>query len=257
MDFKFKEHYDISDLLEIMKILRSENGCPWDKVQTHQSIRMDMIEECYEACEAIDNNDIKLMREELGDVLLQVIFHAQIETEQEHFDFDDIVNDLAQKLVFRHPHVFGEVKAESVGDALASWNDMKQIDHNQESYTDTLKGVSKSFPALMRAQKVGKRAKRAGMDFPNAEAAFASLKSEIAEVEAADKEHLAEELGDMLFSAVNVVRLYDLNAEELLTRATEKFIDRFEKTEDMIRCEGRDMKALDIDELDSYWEKVK
>ncbi len=257
MDFEFKERYGMDDLLEIMRILRSENGCPWDKVQTHKSIRMDFIEETYEACEAIDEEDSAHLREELGDVLLQVVFHSQIEAEQGNFTFYDAVNDVCQKLVERHPHVFGNVKADTVGEVLSNWNDIKQESHGQETYTDTLKGVSHSFPALMRAQKVGKRAKRAGMDFPDVQSAVESLRSEIDEVISADKEHEAEELGDMLFSAVNVCRLKGYDAEELLTRSTGKFIDRFEKTEDLIRCEGLDMKALDIDKLDSYWERAK
>lgn len=257
MDFEFKERYGVDDLLEIMRILRSENGCPWDKVQTHESIRMDLIEETYEACDAIDEGSSDHLREELGDVLLQVVFHAQIEDEKGNFTFYDAVNDLAQKLVIRHPHVFGDVKVNSVGDVLENWNDIKQQSHGQETYTDTLKGVSRAFPALMRAQKVGKRAKRAGMDHPDVESAVASLRSEIDEVMAADKEHEAEELGDMLFAAVNVCRIKGYDAENLLTRATEKFIDRFEKTEDLIRCEGLDMNALDIDQLDLYWEQAK
>ena len=257
MDFQFKDRYDIEDLLEIMKILRSENGCPWDKVQTHESIRMDLIEETYEACEAIDRGDSALLREELGDVLLQVVFHCQIESEKGSFGFADAVNDLCQKLVTRHPHVFGEAKADNIGEALSNWNDIKQVSHGQETYTDTLKGVSAAFPALMRAHKVGKRAARAGLDFESAEKAMESLEREIAEVRAASPENEAEELGDMLFAAVNTVRLKGYNAEELLTRATEKFIDRFEKTEKLISCEGKNMKSLDINSLDLYWEKAK
>ena len=255
--FDFKDKYGIGDLLAIMRILRSEDGCPWDKVQTHESIRMDLIEETYEACEAIDKGDSAHLREELGDVLLQVVFHSVIEEEQGRFTFGDTVNDLCHKLVSRHPHVFGDVKADTVGEALSSWNDRKQEEHGQETYTDTLNGVSSAFPALMRAQKVGKRAARAGLDFRTAEDALASLESEIAEVRSADSEHEAEEMGDMLFAAVNAVRLKGYNAEELLTRATEKFIGRFAAVEDMIRCEGKDMRSLDIDTLDTYWEKAK
>ena len=256
-DFQFKEWYGVDDLLEVMKILRSPEGCPWDKVQTHESIRMDFIEETYEACDAIDKGDTDLLREELGDVLLQVVFHCRIEEEQGHFGFYDAVNELTHKLIERHPHVFGEVKADTVGEALSSWNNVKQQMHGQKTYTDTLKGVSVAFPALMRAAKVGKRAARAGMDFPDAASALVSLESDIAEVKSADEEHLAEELGDMLFSAVNVVRKYGYDPELLLTRSTEKFIDRFEKTENMIGCEGKSMDSLDIDTLDLYWEKAK
>ena len=257
MDFEFKDRYDINDLLRIMEILRSENGCPRDREQDHKSIRKDFLEETYEVCEAIDLEDSELLREELGDVLLQVVFHARIEEEQGRFTFADSVNDVCRKLIVRHPHVFGEVKVKDSEDVLRNWNDIKQKTKGQETYTETLRSVCGALPALMRAQKIGKRAERAGMDFPDAEAALKSLESEIEEVKAASAENEAEELGDMLFAAVNVVRKKGYDAEELLTRAADKFVDRFEKTENMVRCEGKDMRSLDIDTLDAYWQKAK
>ena len=257
MDFEFKDRYDINDLLRIMEILRFENGYPWDREQDHKSIRKDFLEETYEVCEAIDLEDSELLREELGDVLLQVVFHARIEEEQGRFTFADSVNDICQKLIVRHPHVFGEVKVKDSEDVLRNWNDIKQKTKGQETYTETLRSVCGALPALMRAQKIGKRAERAGMDFPDAEAALKSLESEIEEVKAASAGNEAEELGDMLFAAVNVVRKKGYDAEELLTRAADKFVDRFEKTENMVRCEGKDMRSLDIDTLDAYWQKAK
>lgn len=247
----------MDDLLRIMEILRSENGCPWDREQDHKSIRKDFLEEVYEVCEAIDLEDSELLREELGDVLLQVVFHARIEEEQGRFGFNDAVNDICQKLIIRHPHVFGDVKVSGTEDVLSNWNDIKQQTKHQETYTETLRSVCTALPALMRAQKIGKRAQRAGMDFPDAESALRSLESEIREVREASAENKAEELGDMLFAAVNAVRLSGYDAEELLTRASEKFVDRFEKTEELIRCEGKDMRSLDIDTLDTYWERAK
>ena len=258
MDFQFKERYDINDLLRIMEILRSENGCPWDREQDHKSIRKDFLEEVYEVCEAIDLDDSELMKEELGDVLLQVVFHARIEEEKGNFAFADSVNDVCRKLIIRHPHVFGDITVADSGEVLKNWNDIKQQTKGQETYTETLRGVCTALPALMRAQKLGKRAQRAGLDFPDAEAALESLESEIAEVKAAKTpENEAEELGDMLFAAVNAVRLKGYDAEELLTRATDKFTDRFEKTENLVRCEGKDMRSLDINTLDAYWQKAK
>lgn len=258
MDFQFKERYDINDLLRIMEILRSENGCPWDREQDHKSIRKDFLEEVYEVCEAIDLDDSELMKEELGDVLLQVVFHARIEEEKGNFAFADSVNDVCQKLIIRHPHVFGDVTVADSGEVLKNWNDIKQQTKGQETYTETLRSVCTALPALMRAQKIGKRAQRAGLDFPDAEAALESLESEIAEVRAAKTpENEAEELGDMLFAAVNAVRLKGYDAEELLTRATDKFTDRFEKTENLVRCEGKDIRSLDINTLDAYWQKAK
>ena len=241
-----------------MEILRSENGCPWDREQDHKSIRKDFLEEVYEVCEAIDLDDSELMKEELGDVLLQVVFHARIEEEKGNFAFADSVNDVCQKLIIRHPHVFGDVTVADSGEVLKNWNDIKQQTKGQETYTEALRSVCTALPALMRAQKIGKRAQRAGLDFPDAEAALESLESEIAEVRAAKTpENEAEELGDMLFAAVNAVRLKGYDAEELLTRATDKFTDRFEKTENLVRCEGKDMRSLDINTLDAYWQKAK
>lgn len=261
MDFEFKEKYDINDMLKIMRLLRSENGCPWDKEQTHKSIRKDFIEETYEAVEAIDLEDTALLREELGDVLLQVVFHSRIEEEKGSFDFGDVVNEVCQKLVIRHPHVFGDVTAETSEEVLKNWNNIKQRTKGQETYTETLKSVCSALPALMRAQKVGQRAARAGMDFEDAQQVIGCLESEIAELKEAvsdgNKENIQNELGDVLFSCANLARHLDCDGEETLTRSTEKFISRFEKAEELTRCDGIDMRSLNIDELDVYWRKAK
>lgn len=261
MEFEFKEKYDINDLLEIMKILRSENGCPWDKEQDHKSIRKDFIEEAYEAVEAIDTDDSELLKEELGDVLLQVVFHCRIEEEQGRFAFGDAVDGICKKLIVRHPHVFGDIKADTSDEVLKNWNDIKQKTKGQETYTETLKSVSTALPSLMRAQKVGQRAARAGMDFESADEALMRLEEEITELRAAiasgDRDSVSEEIGDVLFSAVNVSRLLKTDAEEALYRGTDKFIGRFERAEDLIRLQGKDMKTLSIDELDVYWQKAK
>ena len=261
MEFSFKNRYDINDMLRIMQILRSENGCPWDREQDHRSIRRDFIEEVYEAVEAIDTDDSELLREELGDVLLQVVFHARIEEENGRFDFGDVVNEVCQKLVMRHPHVFGDITAETSEEVLKNWNDIKQKTKGQETYYETLESVSSALPALMRAQKVGQRAKRAGMDFRSAEEALAQLESEIIELKEAIssgvKKDIDEEFGDVLFSCTNLARHLELESEESLTRSTEKFMKRFKDTEESIRCEGIDMRSLNIDELDVYWRKAK
>lgn len=261
MDFRFKDKYDINDMLEIMRLLRSENGCPWDKEQTHKSIRKDFIEETYEVVEAIDREDTALLREELGDVLLQVVFHSRIEEERGSFDFGDVVNEVCQKLVIRHPHVFGDVTADTSAEVLKNWNNIKQQTKGQETYAETLESVCTALPALMRAQKVGQRAKRAGMDFCDKQQVIECLEGEIAELKEAvsdgNKENIQDELGDVLFSCVNLARHLDCDAEEALTRSTEKFIRRFKKAENLIRCDGIDMRSLNIDELDVYWRKAK
>lgn len=259
--FEFKENYNIDDLLEIMRILRSPGGCPWDMEQTHASIRKDFIEEVYEAVEAIDLDDTGLLREELGDVLLQVAFHCQIETEKENFNFDDVCDELCKKLIVRHPHVFGEVTVSDAGEVLKNWDSIKKQTKGQETYTDTLESVAKSLPSLMRAQKLGKRAMRAGMDFKSTEDAFECIKQETAEFEEAiksgDSQQIEEEFGDLLFSCVNTARHLDIDAEEALTKACEKFIKRFRETEKLVTLSGAEMTALSIDELDVYWHQAK
>lgn len=259
MDFEFKKCYNIDDLIDIMRILRSENGCPWDREQDHHSIRKDFIEEVYEAVEAIDLEDTELLREELGDVLLQVVFHSRIEEEKGSFKFGDVVNEVCQKLIIRHPHVFGDVSVKNSEDVLKNWNNIKQETKGQETYTETLESVCSTLPALMRAQKVGQRAKRAGMDFESVQTALETLESEIAELKKAiaEQSNIEEELGDVLFSAVNVSRLCGTDSEEALSRSTDKFIDRFRKTEELTRFDGVDMRSLNIDQLDAYWRKAK
>lgn len=261
LDFSIKNYYNINDLVKILKLLRSENGCPWDKVQTHESIRNNFIEEVYEAIEAIDKNDVELLKEELGDVLLQVVFHSEIEDELSHFSFEDVVNDICSKLIIRHPHVFSDLNVSGTSEVLANWEAIKNKTKGTKSYTETLKNVPAVLPSLMRASKISDRASKAGMDFPDKKSAFSSLISEIDELDCAIKanniDDISDELGDVLFSSVNVARKFGISSEEALTRACEKFISRFEKVEELTRLDGKDMKSLSIDELDAYWKKAK
>lgn len=261
VDFQQKKHYSIDDLIEIVRLLRGEGGCPWDREQTHESIKSDFIEETCEAIEAIDLRDTDLLREELGDVLLQVVFHCRIEEENNSFKFDDICDGICKKLIVRHPHVFGEVTVSSTGDVLKNWDAIKMETKHQTTYTETLESVAKSLPALMRAQKVGKRAMRAGMDFRNADDAIACISAEKSELDEAvasgDKSHIEEEIGDLLFSCVNAARHLGIDAELALNNSTNKFIKRFSVTEDLVRAENTDMKTLPIEELDVYWDKAK
>ncbi len=261
VEYQQKDNYSISDLLDIVRLLRGEGGCPWDREQTHSSIRSDFIEETCEAVEAIDLGDTALLREELGDVLLQVVFHCRIEEEAGSFRFDDVCNEICKKLILRHPHVFGEVKADSTAEVLKNWDAIKMDEKGQETYTDTLNQVAKSLPSLMRAQKVGKRAMRAGMDFRSAKDAMACIDSEKAELEravaAGDTQNIDEEMGDLLFSCVNAARHLGVNAELALKASTDKFIKRFSVTEQLVSAEGLDMKDLPIEKLDIYWDKAK
>ena len=262
VDFIQKNSYNIDDLIEIVRLLRGKNGCPWDMEQTHKSIKSDFIEEVCEAIEAIDLEDTELLKEELGDVLLQVVFHCQIETENKNFSFDDICDGICKKMIVRHPHVFGSVTVADSGEVLKNWDNIKQKTKGQETYAETLESVAKSLPALMRAQKVGKRANRAGMDFKSAEDSMKCMDSEIIELYDAfhngTQAEVEEELGDVLFSCVNTARLLGIDAEQALNKAVNKFIRRFAETEKLVRLNGvDDMKSLGIDELDAYWQKAK
>ena len=259
-----KEHYNISDLAEIVTILRSENGCPWDKVQTHKSIKKDFLEEVYEVMEAIDCDSPEMMREELGDVLLQVVFHTVIETEQNNFGLDEVTDDICKKLIVRHPHVFGSVDADNVEQVLKNWDSIKKETKGQESYTDTLKSVPKNFPSLMRAQKLGKRSYRAREDYESNQdgqlKAWEQISSECSNlhemIECGSDEEQKQAFGDLLFVCCNMARTMGIDAEEALSEANERYIGRFERAEELARQKGQEMSALGIDELDVLWREA-
>ena len=261
VDFTFQEHYGIDDLLRIMELLRSPDGCPWDKEQTHESIRMNLLEEAYETVEAIDRRDSEALCEELGDVLLQVVFHSRMEQETGGFGFAQVTDGICKKLIERHPHVFGTVQADTTDEVLSNWEQIKQRQKQQTTAAQTLHSVPMTFPALMRAQKVQKRAAKAGFDWDDAAGAMKKLTEEEAELREAAREgrreQVCEELGDLLFSAVNVARFLEVDAEEALTGATNKFIGRFEQVEELARQRGVDMRTAGIEALDRLWEEVK
>lgn len=244
-----------------MALLRSENGCPWDREQDHKSIRNNFIEETYEVVEAIDKDDINLLREELGDVLLQVVFHTQMEEEKKTFTFDDVVTELCNKLIIRHPHVFGETKVNDTEEVLTNWENIKNEVKGTESYTETLKSVPNTFPALMRGQKISKRAAKAGMDYPDVNSAFEDLENEVGElwdaIQSGDRTSITEELGDLLFSCTNVAYKLQIDAEQALGKSCEKFISRFEKVEQMANEQGIRMEQTELDSLNCLWRKAK
>ncbi len=244
-----------------MEILRGENGCPWDREQTHESIRGNFIEETYEAVEAIDKKDTALLREELGDVLLQVVFHARMEEEAGSFDFGDVVNDICQKLIVRHPHIFSDVTVKDTEEVLDNWEAIKNRVKGTKTQTERLEAVPKVYPALMRSQKVGSRAAKAGMDYQSAETAWKDLESELAELQEAVKEksqeHIEEELGDLLFSVTNVARHLGIDSEYALTRSCDKFIKRFAAAEELAEEQGVNMKDASSAVLDQLWKEAK
>lgn len=261
MEFNYKKKYDINDLVNIVEILRSENGCPWDKEQTHKSIRKNLIEETYEVCEAIDDENPDMLKEELGDVLLQVVFHSRMEQEKNAFDFNDVANDICKKLIIRHPHIFSDVSVNSVEDVLNNWNKIKALEKGQKTFTQALESVPRQLPALMRADKVQSRAAKSGYRYESPEQAFADLKSEVLELAQAINEDnpdlIAEELGDVLFSSVNVANRYKLDSEELLTKSCDKFIMRFKLAEQIALDNQIDISTAATDVLADIWKEAK
>lgn len=259
INFVRKERYGMKDLENIVSILRAPGGCPWDMEQTHASLRRGLIEESCEVIEAINEESPGHLKEELGDVLLQVVFHADIEKDAGRFDLEDVADGICKKLIFRHPHVFGDVSVADSAEVLVNWDKLKREEKGQETYTDTLTSVATSLPALWRAEKVQKKAKKAGFDWPDAAGALDKLSEELGELkEAIDQDtNVEEELGDLLFAAVNVARFVKADPEQTLTAATEKFISRFAKVEELARQQGRDMAQMPLSELDRLWEQVK
>ena len=252
-----KGGYTFYDLVEIMKILRGEGGCPWDREQTHMSIRKNLIEETYEVVEAIDNDDPVLMCEELGDLILQVVFHAQMSAEEGRFDINDVCNGICEKLIVRHPHIFSDVVAETSDEVLKNWDAIKQQTKHQKTVTEKLNAIPPSLPALMRACKAGEKAAKVGFDFPTPGDAMKKVYEEAREVETADSDAVSEEIGDLLFAAVNVARKHGVDPEEALYRATDKFIGRFSAVEKAVSDSGRRMEELSMAELDGIWDGVK
>ena len=259
INFVRKERYGMKDLENIVSILRAPGGCPWDMEQTHASLRRGLLEESCEVIEAINEESPGHLKEELGDVLLQVVFHADIEKDAGRFDLEDVADGICKKLIFRHPHVFGDVTVSGTDEVLSNWEDLKREDKSQQTYTDTLNAVAKSLPALWRAEKVQKKAKKAGFDWPDAQGAVDKLSEELSELREAMAQgtNVEEELGDLLFAAVNVSRFVHADPEETLNAATEKFISRFAKVEELAKAQGQDMAQMSLTELDKLWEAVK
>lgn len=261
VEFEIKDNYDINDFLRLITVLRSPGGCPWDRKQTHESIKKNFIEETYEVVEAINKADAQSLREELGDVLLQVAMHSEMESEKGSFDFNDVVNDICKKLVVRHPHVFGDVAAQSSDEALQSWDQVKLKIKGMKKQSEAIIKVPREFPALMRAQKVQEKAAKAGFDWDNVNGAVEKLHEEIDELETALAagvgKDIEEEFGDVLFSCVNVSRFIGADSEEALTASTDKFIKRYLLVEQLAADDGVDMKSASIEELDKLWNKAK
>ncbi|MBR2868576.1 MAG: nucleoside triphosphate pyrophosphohydrolase [Clostridia bacterium] len=261
VDFNFKSCYNMQDLTEIIRILRAPGGCPWDAEQTHESIKKNLIEESYEVIEAINKCDNELLCEELGDLLMQIVLHSQMETEKGTFNFDSVTDGVCKKLIIRHPHVFGDVTVDGVEEVLTNWDAIKRQTKGQKTTSESMFSVPRELPALMRATKLQKKAADIGFDWTDVGGALDKLEEEIAELREAiankDSENAYEELGDVLFSAVNVSRFIRVDAEESLASANDKFLARFTQVEKLANERGIDMKTSSIDVLDALWDEVK
>ena len=259
VDLIDKAHYDVADLRRIVAILRAPGGCQWDREQTHASLRRNLLEEAYEVVEAIDEGSPEHLREELGDVLLQVVFHASIEEDAGRFDLDAVADGVCRKLIYRHPHVFGNVKVGSTDEILSNWEELKKAEKGQQTQADAVDAVARSLPALWRAEKVQKKAAKVGFDWPDVSGALDKLDEEIAEVRAAaaGDGDVAEELGDLLFSAVNAARFLKVDPEMALQAASDKFAARFRLVEQEVLRRGQRMDELPLSELDAIWNQIK
>lgn len=259
VDFQKKEKYNFNDLLRIMEILRAPDGCMWDREQDHQSIRRNFIEETYEVCEAIDEQDPEHLKEELGDVLLQVVFHTEMEKEKGVFDIGDVADGICKKLIYRHPHIFGTVEVGSSEEILRNWDELKRKEKHQETDTSALESVAKSLPGLIRAEKLQKKAAKVGFDWENAQGALEKVEEELDEVKRAvagdgDPE---EEIGDLLFAAVNVARHLKVDPERAMEKTCNKFVRRFAEMERQAQQENKALSDLSLTELDTLWNRSK
>lgn len=251
----------MSDFRKIIEALRSPGGCPWDIEQTHESIRRNLLEEAYEVCEAIDQKSPEHLREELGDLLMQIIFHTRIEEEKGNFDLDEVADSACKKLIYRHPHVFGNLNVSGSDEVIRNWDELKKTEKSQTTVVKTMTDVAESLPALWRAEKIQKKAKKVGFDWPDVSGAMDKLNEEVSELIEAqaenDKAHIEEELGDLLFTAVNIARFSDVDPETALHKSCEKFIKRFEFLESEAIKSGKKLENMTLEEMEVLYDAAK
>lgn len=257
--FEALERFGYEELCAVMRRLRAPGGCPWDREQTHESLKVPLMEECYELLDAIDEKSDAHMTEELGDVLMQVVFHDEIAAEQGRFTDRDVTTELVKKLIFRHPHVFSDAAVQNSADVLVSWEKLKKVEKGQKSQTEVMKSVPRNLPALTRSKKIQKKAADVGFDWDNASDALKKVYEEADEVRAAlaGDGDMEEELGDLLFAAVNVARLAHCDPELTLLKTCDKFINRFAQMEALAISSGKDLSSMTLSQQDELWNQIK
>lgn len=252
---------DFNDLVKIIEVLRGENGCPWDMEQTHESIKNELLEEAYEVVDSINNDDLDGMIEELGDVLLHVVFHASIGNDDGYFNIYDIIQSICNKMIYRHPHVFGEDRLSSSQEVIEAWDDIKKREKEFKSVTEEMDAVAKALPSLIRAHKVQKKAAKVGFDWDNLEDAAIKVKEELKEVlevyKSNNKEKIKDEVGDLLFACVNIARKLNINEEEAVNSTIKKFIKRFSFIEEGAKAINKPLNEMSLEEMDYLWDKSK
>ena len=259
VDFEYKSAYTVEDFREIIALLRGEGGCPWDREQTHESIRRNLLEEAYEVCEAIDEKSPEHLKEELGDLLMQIIFHADMEEKAGRFDLNDVADGACKKLILRHPHVFGDTKVENSAQVLDNWDAIKRVEKHQETTGSAMDSVARSLPGLWRAEKIQNKAKKAGFDWPDISGAVDKLHEEVNELCIAldQGEGIEEELGDVLFAVVNTARFAKVDPEVALHAACEKFIRRYRFMEAEAIKQGKELSQMKLDEQEELYQLGK
>ncbi len=249
------------ELVAIMSRLRGPDGCPWDREQTHETIKKDLIEEAYETIDAIDSGDSHELKGELGDMLLQVVFHSQLAAEHGDFDIKDVIDGINAKLIRRHPHVFGTTEVSCADEVVTRWEEIKSTEKGHENRTSALDGVPIHLPALARAMKISKKAARVGFEWPNMDAVVDKLDEEVDELKhelrTGNKERISDEIGDLLFTVVNIARWNKVDPEDALRTMTKRFSQRFRYIEDAARASGRSIEEMSIEEMDAVWDRAK
>ncbi len=255
--------YDVKPITDVMNTLLGENGCPWDKEQTHESLRKNLLEEAHEVVEAIDSNDMEHLKEELGDVLLQVVFHAKLAEQEGYFNFNDVVAAISEKMIRRHPHIFADVKADDAETVLTNWEEIKKKEKAGKESKDEPQSIMgklpPTLPALMKAEKVQQKAHRVGFDWDSIEGPKAKVAEELDEIDAAiaGNGDVEEEVGDLLFSAVNLARFAKVDPEQALNRSVQKFVERFRAMEAKIILDKKEFSQYTLEELDEIWDICK